>query len=244
MALKALAFLATIFVALTLTGSARAEEFDIGGRHLTIDIMAGYCAVGHSDPADRLLYGIADEAGRGVVRTLSYQADCVALERFRKDRSFHTDVEPSLLFQITLLDGNEGPLPLTRDRFVEMMATVLKSQYSDEIYEKAKQGSQAAVTRLKEKLGDVMANIALTDTKILGVLDRDDQGVYIGIVQSFDAAGRPYVVAGVGATTLVNGLPLTITRSDVYSGPAQFPAMTAEVKRVIRELIRLNEEPI
>jgi hypothetical protein len=233
-----------ILAILAMAGAAQADEFEIAGRHLTIQTMAGYCAVGHSDPADRLLYGIADEAGRGMLRTLSFQADCVALDKLHKDRSFQTDVEPSLLFQFNLMNGEESAIPMTRDKFLEIMATVLTSQYSDEIYALAKEGSEAAIARIKEKMGAAMADTTLTETKILGVLDRDDLGVYIGIIQTYDNAGKPYAVAGVGATTLVNGLPLTITRTDRYVSAEQFPALTAEVKRVLGALVARNEDPI
>ena len=66
-------------------------------------------------------------------------------------------------------------------------------------------------------------------------------GFYIGIVQKYDNNGVPYAVAGVGATTIVNGLPLTVTRTDLYSGVDQSPTLPAEVKRVLRELVALNE---
>jgi len=238
---RATALIAGILAVLAMGSTAQADEFEIDGHHLKIETIDGYCAVGHTDPADKLLYGIADEAGRGVVRTLSYQGDCAALNRFRKDRSLKSDVEPSLLFQITLVEGKETALPVTREKFLEIMETVLKGQYGDEIYTLAKQGMTAAVARLKEKMGSAMAGVTMTDVQVLGIVDRDDFGVYIGIVQTYDNNGASYVIAGVGATTIVNGLPLTVTRTDLYSGPEQFPTLTAEVKRVLRELVALNE---
>lgn len=238
------ASIAGILAVLAMAAVAAADEFEIDGHHLKIETIDGYCALGHTDPADKLLYGIADEAGRGVVRTLSYQADCAALARFRKDRSLKDDVEPSLLFQITLIEGKETALPITREKFLEIMETVLKSQYGDEVYALAKQGMAAAVARLKEKLGPAMAGVTITDTQMLGIVDRDDLGVYIGIRQSYDNNGAPYVIAGVGATTIINGLPLTVTRTDRYTGPEQFPELTADVQRVLRALVTLNEGSI
>lgn len=233
-----------VLAMLAATDPARADEFDIAGRHIKIETSEGYCAVGHSDPADKLIYGVVNEASRGLLRALALQADCAALDEFRRNRSLDGQLEPALLFQLNLLNGEAEALPLTRDKFLEMMESALKSQYSDEMWMLAKQNAQAAIARVREKMGAAMAGTTLTDMQVLGVLDRDDFGVYVGIVQTVEENGASRILAGVGASTLVNGLPVTVTLMKRYVGPEQFPSITSEVKHVLQEFIGLNEDPI
>jgi hypothetical protein len=236
-ALFALASLAT-------AGPVQADDFDIAGRHLVIGPIEGYCPVGHTDPADEFIYATIDEAARGALRTLSVLADCAALDAFRKDGSRQTDIRPALIFQLGLLEGEEKALSMTRDKFLEIMGAALKSQHSDDIWNLAQQSERAAMTRLQEKTRAALAEMTPPDPIVLGMLDRDELGVYIGFVEAADEGGKPNVTAGVGATTMVNGLPLTVTRTEHYVGPEQFSSITAEIKRVLRELVMLNEGAI
>ena len=57
---RASALIAFGFVTLAMAVVAGAEEFEIAGHHLKIETIEGYCAVGHIDPADKLLYGAAE----------------------------------------------------------------------------------------------------------------------------------------------------------------------------------------
>jgi len=244
MIVRILASTVFVFVGFVAAGGARAQDFDIAGHHLVIEPMEGYCPVGHNDPADKSIYAMVDEAARGVLRALSVQGDCAALDAFRKDRSRQTDILPALVFQLGLLEGEEKALPMTRQKFLEIMDAALQSQHSDEIWTLAKQSEQAALTRLQAKTRAALAEMTPPDMAVLGMLDHDELGVYIGFVQAVDEGGKPNVTAGVGATTMVNGLPLTVTRTEHYASAEQFRSMTAELKRVLRELITRNEGAI
>jgi hypothetical protein len=236
-------FASTVFIVVgfVAAGGARAEDFDIAGHRLVIEPMEGYCPVGHTDPADQSIYAMTDEAASGALRTLSVQGDCAALDAFRKDSSIQPDILPALVFQLGLLEGEEKALPMTREKFLEIMDAALQSQHSDEIRNLARQSEQAATVRLQEKTSAALAEMTPAGPVVLGMLDRDELGVYIGFVEAIDRGGKADVNAGVGATTMVNGLPLTVTRTERYASVAQFRSITAELKRVLRAFVTWNE---
>jgi hypothetical protein len=238
---RASVLIAVGLAALMTGGLACADDFDIAGHHLKIETLEGYCAASRDDAVDKPLYSMADALVTGVLHTLSIQGDCKDLERYRRERSLKVDIQPTVLIQLNLLEGKEGALAIDRGKFLELMNKMMTSQYSDEIWQLAKRSTTEALARLKEKMGDEISDAKLQDMQVLGVIDRDDLGVYIGIVQKFDNGGKAYVIAGVGASTMINGLPLTVSRTDVYSGPEQFTAITAEVKHILNQLVALNE---
>src|SRR5262245_35953374 len=125
MSLKALAFLGTALVALTLAGSAQAEEFDVAGHRLRIETFDGYCPVERNDPVGEALYDLIESGSGGTEAVLSIQADCAVLERFWK-ASQPVRLQPALAVQIDLTNGRAAASSLTRDEFLAMKAAVLK----------------------------------------------------------------------------------------------------------------------
>jgi hypothetical protein len=241
---RPIVLLAAVLAALVVAPAARADELDIAGRHLKIEAIDGLCMAESDNPADRLLYSFTDHTSSGVFRTLSIQGDCGGLERYRREQSLKVEIQPSALIQLNLMRGQEAALPMSRAEFLETMNTALTSQYSAEVWELAKQSASDALVRLKEKMGDAIDDATLEEQKVLGVIDRDDLGVYIGIVQKYNENGKPYLIAGVGAVTLINGLPLNVIHMNRYSGPEQFSVLTAETKRTLKQLVELNEGAI
>lgn len=229
------------FTGLMAVNTARAEEFDVDGHRLRIETFAGYCLVDRNDPVGHVLYDMTFEGSDGTEAILSIQAGCAALDRFWKQRSQPVRLEPALAVRCHLTDGKAVPLALTRDKFLAMKETALEQETGDAASSSARQGEEAAVARLKAMVPDIMVDTAVGGTVALGVLDRDEVGIYYGIVQVFDNAGKRYVQAALAASTLIDNLPVTIVRTDQLSDPDRLPAMTAEIKRLLHELVKLNE---
>jgi hypothetical protein len=228
-------------VAFAVPGARGADTSIIAGRTLKVEPDARFCVVGHDDPADELIHRAFDEAAGDDLATVSIQADCEKLEKFRRNESAMGDVEPSLAVQINLKAGKPMIVGMPRARFLDCMETNLKSRNSSQIYQLGEKSAQAAMTRLKQSMGESVGNVNLEGTQILGVLDRDDSAVYLGLVQRFTQGGKRVQVAAIAASTVVNGLPLTITYSEPFTKPDMFPAMLAETKRFTRDIIQLNE---
>jgi hypothetical protein len=62
---------------------APAEVVSIGARSLTLDPIAGYCALDKTNDNERRVYGAAESAVSAQYRLLAYWVDCDVLKDFR-----------------------------------------------------------------------------------------------------------------------------------------------------------------
>lgn len=218
-----------------------ADTSVIAGRTIKVERDLRFCLVGRDNPADQLIHRAFDEAAGDTLETVSIQADCAKLDKFRRSESAMGDVEPSLAVQVNLKAGKPMIVTQARPQFLDYMESSLKGQYSGQIYQFGEKSAEAAMARLKQSMGESIGNVDLEGTQILGVVGRDDAAVYLGLIQRFVQGDKRMQVAAVAASTVVNGLPLTITYSEPYTGPEMFKPMLAETQRLTRGIIMQNE---
>jgi hypothetical protein len=239
----AVAFAITLPAFLLLAASAAGadESATYLDRTIIVKTDPRFCAVGQEDPADRRIRHAYDGASGDAVSVVSIQADCTMLDKYRRGEVAMGDVVPSMAVQVNLKGGKPMIFDLPRAQFLDRIEAGLTGEGSEQVYALTQDSARSAMVRMKQSMGPDAGNIELDNTQILGVLGHDENAVYLGLTQEFRQDGKTVQIAAVAASTLINGLPTTITYAEPYTGPDTFKPMLTETKRLTRDIVQSNE---
>ena len=77
--------------------------------------------------------------------------------------------------------------------------------------------------------------------EMLGVVDRDDDGLYMAVLERYESLGVPYVDLTVSGVTMIRNHVVAVRLQRSYAGPEPVRSMAGEVAAMIRQLIALND---
>jgi hypothetical protein len=232
--LRPLALSPVVLVAGMMSAQALTLELNPG---VTLEMSepAGFCVV---DPArsatDRQAYEAAQAVHSGVNKMLAYFVECEVLEAARQGRP--ADLQRWIVVLAQMQDG--------RVRSVER---VTRPEYIVEIgKEIAKSGEPIANTAAKElteklaaRLKDSTVSVGLQ--QMLGELERDDNGLYVGMRSVNRRAGREQQVAAIVGFTFVRKHSITMNSYRPYNGPRDFEVLLGVTRALTADLVKRNE---
>lgn len=210
---------------LAFAGPLAAADVSVGGKTLSILPPDGSCAYDRSNEFDAAVMKRVEDAQAGMNQVVLQFGLCDEFPRWRMGGILF-----SRFGQIMLpLDypGAPQPLPLSRQKYLDIMAPQIPQLKPDD------------VKKIESQLNNKMNDARITGAQLLGVLDRDDNALYVGFVGALTVAGKQFPIAGVGAVTMLGSVPATL---NLYSpiGEGAFDKLIDAQKVYIAEMIRLN----
>jgi hypothetical protein len=233
--------IAAAFLCLQLWGApAAAEVFSIDNRVLTIEPIPGYCALDRTNDTERRFYGAVDSAIKAQARLLGYWVDCEALKSFRAGAT--ADLNPHILVMANKKHGYVFETRLSRQELLKQTYAELKAALGSHVF--LAEVNDATKTQLKKTIADFTAasqsSAQVGDTKFMGVMERDTDGIYFAQVQHITINQKETILAGVTGTTKVKRFALNATAYDVYADEQTFLTLREHAATALRALIAAN----
>ncbi|MBV9522549.1 MAG: hypothetical protein JO010_07135 [Alphaproteobacteria bacterium] len=200
-----------------------AKRLEFAGRAILLAPPEGYCPL---DPINPRAAQIVDntaalQAGRNKL-VLTF-ADCAELQEFRdgkRDGFAHHGI-----VLVALEDGEVRPAEMPRADFI---ATVARSVPGVD--------TGALLAELRGRLAAADGHAVVNELKSLGVLDRDADALYVGLVIAGDA--RKLAVT---AITTLDEIPVSISLYEPFTDTADVTRLLAAQRANTHALVAMNE---
>lgn len=217
--------------------AARALTVPVGESAIAFDPGAGFCALDRTaHDIDRTLLEAQEQLHRQNA-LLAMVLRCDRLVGLR-DGTESTLGTYGILLAPYDEDGGLTPTSGARPALLEELAAYLGAE-PDEMAERV----AAGVEHVREALADVGTDLTLSETRSLGLLDRDDNALYLGVLSSYAVGGAPQTMASVSAITLAGGYMLTYSVYRPYEDEQSFVALLDLARPVMRDLVAANPGP-
>lgn len=192
----------------------------VPGTTLQMNVPAGQCMLEPQlNQFDAAYWSSMQQVFAGQYNILAYFLPCEGLASLRMGIAYPMDDLTALL------------LPLSNGQIFSPQGYT-RSQVFDEL------------SRLAAASDTPVARQALeaTGQRSLGVLGRDNDGIFNAVMMTQMIGGQAQQVAGLFGTTLINGYVVSIHRQRLYRGPQDVQAMLAAMQLQIADLVRMNEQ--
>ena len=196
---------------------AATESVDVLGQQVVFSNPSGYCTPGTSAREVELVDIARRSLGEGV-RLVHAAVLCSELEDFRLGRRDMLD--HWLQIQLLGAKGNFQRVEMAREDFLAGLSHSSPRVNSDELNRRLSASFETS-------------KISLSDTKFEPI-GRDGNAVYFSMRMSMSAGQTSRTITGIGGTTLLNALPLSI---NVYEGSGS-PQSRGQLHAVQQELLQ------
>ena len=197
--------------------SAATESMDVLGQQVVFSNPSGYCTPGTSPREVELLDIARRSLGEGA-RLLHAAVLCSELEDYRLGRRDMLD--HWLQIQLLGAKGNFQRVEMPREDFLAGLSRSSPRVNADELNRRLNASFETS-------------DISLSDTKFEPI-GRDGNAVYFSMKMNMSVGETNRVITGIGGTTLLNALPLSI---NVYEGSGS-PRSRDQLQAVQQELLR------
>ncbi len=218
---------ASALASLLLAAPAAAEPVALPFGTLEIALPDGYCALDPNDPieAEVIAFVVSMQEGQNVV--VSQFVECAELALWRAGTA-----EEFFRFgqvMLPLSDGQVLPLPFDRATFLQEMVGYLPAV------------DDAMVKEVVEQINDNSQGIGVEDVQFLGLMDRDEAGIYVGMLSrpTFEGEGSGFQ-AGLMSMTLIQRVVVSTYLYRVYEDEEDFDRLIVEQKAYLADLIAAN----
>lgn len=211
------------------TGSP-AVTVSIHGTEVVLPIPDGHCVLSDANAADRQRLSIVKRVNKGRNIVLALFADCAKLRAFRETGARLGGLGSYL----APASGAKRRYSMSRDRFVALMAKNFAGREGRAAIAKAQ-------AEAKRRIKDIDRRISLNENVNLGLVHKDETGVYSGAVQNWQNEGEaPIRFAVVFGLTLVRHKIVTTQVSRSYEGQETIERLVAADRAFVRRLIEAN----
>ena len=197
--------------------SAATESVDVLGQQVVFSNPRGYCTLGTSAREVELMDMARRSLGEGA-RLMHAAVLCSELEDYRLGR--RDTLDHWLQIQLLGAQGNFQRVEMAREDFLSGLSQSSPRVNADELNR-----------RLSASLET--SDISLSDTKFEPI-GRDGNAVYFAMQMNINVGESSRVVTGIGGTTLLNALPLSI---NVYEGDGS-PQSRGQLQALQQELLQ------
>lgn len=226
-------FLAVAALALAIAAPARAEppaKVSIYGTEVVLPIPPGNCRLNEAVPADKEMLDMMRRINKGRNLVLAVFANCESLTAHRA-KGAPLSITGSYLASLT---AAKKRVSMPRSHFTKMMARILNNK-------KMQPKIQAAQDEAKKRVKNADVGGSLDGNQNLGVLHQDDDGAYLGLVQTWRTEGGPPAkFATIVGMTLVRQKAISMNLAADYEGTKTLDALLAQQRENIRRLIAAN----
>jgi len=234
--------LALLLLFAALAPAARAGEFVVEpGTTFAYADRPDLCRIdgARSETEAALLAMFAAADGQNLQALLTLY-DCP----FFQSLSTAEVADPALWVRIvTARDGGRlVVLPLDRETFLDQIGAELEAVLGGSFDGSMEAELQAAIDRVNREAPTAGGeDFQLSKVEPLGILARDRDALYAGIVGVAALGGAQATVLTVLGVTQLQGRPITVYLSRPYGGPESVAAQLDETRAIVADLVRLND---
>jgi hypothetical protein len=213
-------------ILLAFTAAGAAEDFQFGGQTLSISPPPGYCALDPSDPNDAVVIKRLEVQQEGMNLVPLQFGICNELADWRAGRIPVLSRYGQIMLPLSYAEAPR-PLPMSRQEYLDTVAPQIPKV------------DAAQVAELESKLNARTEDVQISSIQNLGILDQDENAIYVGMLGVITGGGQKLPVAAVAAATLLESIPVTV---NLY-GPTDegaFDKLVAIQKAYVADLIRRN----
>ncbi len=209
------------------------------GRQVRLAIPAGYCLMGRDNPQGRLYYELQEKGNQGINVVAAMFADCKEWKIRQEDPSHRIRRHGSYLFQ--LIDGKETLAPYSRENFLQEIVTQESKDQGLGLGLGSRAYKEELSLRLNRKLKEADIPTASSVAQInLGLVAIDGYAAFYGFGVTVNYIRESPRINSIVASTIVNGVPVTINLYDDYSSGGMFGRLLNEQKRNAESLVKAN----
>lgn len=227
--LKAAACVAALAAGMHPAGAAETIfKRDVEGRALNFVIPEGYCMLDRANPNERHRYNELTKANEGRNVVVVIFADCGQLAAFRKNA------------ESNLTRHGYYALVLADKRLVTWAPDYSRAKYLGDL--------SPYVAKLNGKsVEDAVTKVATLPLKgkpgfvNLGMLDRNDDGIYTGTGVTYEVKGTLSRVNTVSATTLIKGIVVSAHLYDNYTDGKNYLKLLDQQRQLAARLVAANK---
>jgi hypothetical protein len=225
--------LCALAMAVALPASAATIQI-VPGTSMEMEAPGGQCLIEPSaNQFDAAYFATMNQMYVGTNNLLALFIDCNVLTSMRQGIA-----QPITHWTIVLLPLSGGQVVsaagYTRAQVIEEM-TKAATGTDLQAYLDGQKGS------IEQRIGETMqGGYQMGQIKSLGILAKDDAGIYSGLLMSQTMAGVPQTIACVIGMTLINGYVVTMNSYRPYENAETYTAMIADMKGDMAALVSMN----
>ncbi|MGH6880727.1 hypothetical protein [Hypericibacter sp.] len=210
---------------LAFAGPLAAEDVTVGGKALSLEPPAGSCTYDRGNVFDAAAMQRAEDAQAGKNQVVLQFGRCDEFPQWRTGAAAFSEFGRIML--PLNYPGAPQPLPLSRQKYLDIMAP------------KVPKLDPVDVERIEDQPSSKITNSQASGPQLLGLLDQDQNGLYVGFLGVLEVGGKKYPLAGVGAVTMLGSVPASV---NLYRpmGKGAFDKLIDAQKAYVAELIRKN----
>ncbi|HEY7687455.1 MAG TPA: hypothetical protein VH835_02125 [Dongiaceae bacterium] len=223
---------------LTLVMPAAAEVLSLDGKAVTIEPIAGYCAIDRSRDVERQAFSSLESALGAESRLLGYWVECQTLEAVRSQGSH--ELVPYILILASKRNDRLFETNLKRQDVLKQMQTHFAASFGNEPFlsDASDQARMQADKAVREFESGVKSSGQTGARKTMGMMGRDDEAVYSAEIL---ASGGPQApMASVTGTTVIKKLIMSAVAYDRYMDAKTFLLLKDRAGTAMRSLIAAN----
>ncbi len=212
----------TLAAFLCLASSGHAEEIRLGSKTLSIPPPDGYCTFDRNNPADAFVMDTTERAQAGQNQVLVHFAPCRDLDDWHAGRIPNYSVYGNVAVQLER--GAPHSIALARREFLARTKSEMPEVDIKEVESEANATTDA---------------IQISESQFLGILDHDQNALYVGILSVAEVAGQKHRVISITGLTLLGSIVTNINLS-AAADSGTIDRLVAIQKAYVAELVRLN----
>jgi hypothetical protein len=215
---------ALLFLIFGCSPVALAEDYELAGKPVAIDVPGGFCALDRAQAMDRQLFAATEDVNT-TAKYLLHAGPCDSLSEWRAGKSPYL---PLYLSAVTpLFDGEIRSIgSLSRRDFLAGMKRALPAMNMADIQESVNEMYQGS-------------DLAIEESALLGVVAEDENALYVALVGTVDSPNGEVTSAIIWATTVLNSIPVFVYLTDALT-PGVYEALTRRLQPYLAELVRRN----
>jgi hypothetical protein len=209
--------------------SPRAELFTFAERSVQLDMPRGWCRIDPKKPTDAPFFHSLEAMQQGRNQIVMVFADCQQLG------AAHSGTLKGFLVNGAIMIPLQGG----------MIAPVPSADRAQFAVEAAREFGTVDIDKMRGELRDAFsragaAGIDVNSIKSLGVLKKDELGIYPGFLMPVPPPSTIKTVMAINALTMINHLPVSVVITRPADRAGTMDAMLAEEHEILRGLIAAN----
>ena len=214
-----------IAASLVISSAARAELFSIDGVSIDLRAPSVFCFLSRTNRVDRIYIEQQDEIQAGLNLVVAIAVPCADLENIRSGG----EMTQWVLWLLVAPKGHVTMMPdgYTRTEALNELAKLIPLLDTQDIADAVKKKSKSAGIDM--------------DLKRVGVIDQDDNALYIGLLADYATEGdNPVPTAGVSGYTMIKRRLYSVIYYKIFEGRHTFDFLLSQVKPMMAEMVRVN----
>jgi hypothetical protein len=200
------------------------RTISVHGTNVIFPVPEGHCALTKRHSADKKAIELIERVNQGRNTVLMMFAECKQLEAYRSDAGDLSNYGSYLAPR-----SARKPVRMPRPRFVEIIGAQ---------FEKQKAAIAQAQEEAKRRVKATGLNTEIQKNTNLGLIHRDDNAAYTGLVQTWHTKGAADTrIAAVTALTLVRERVISINLTAPHAGKATVKALLHDQRALVGRLV-------